>query len=170
MIDVYLALGSNLGERVQNINSAIQKMNFLENVQVSNFYESPALLPNNSAEHWNKPYINAVISGCTALKPSELLNKIKRIENDLGRHSDNPRWSPREIDIDILFYGNEVINESKLQIPHKEIEKRAFVILPLLDLAPEFIHPTLNKSMFELRNELSLKSISNTIMVNDARN
>ena len=150
MIQVVLALGSNLGDRSKNITSAISELVFLKDLKVSKFYEYPALLPDTSKEEWNIPFVNAAVIGCTDLQPLELFKKIKDIEKNLGRDSNAPRWSPRIIDIDIIFYGNLVLSMPELVIPHPEMAKRLFVLEPVAEIVPNFNHPVLNVIVREL--------------------
>jgi 2-amino-4-hydroxy-6-hydroxymethyldihydropteridine diphosphokinase len=85
-------------------------------------------------------FVNAVVQADTHLAPAELLSKIKGIEKCLGRR-DGARWGPREIDIDILLYGNEIVVEDRLRIPHEHICERGFVLAPLVEIAPDLVHP-----------------------------
>lgn len=160
MIQVYLGLGSNLGDRSKNIQDAIKNLSFIKNIRISNFYESPALLPDDHDPSWDINFINCAISGEYYGDHKELLRQIKTIERDMGRDPNQKRWAPRVIDIDIIFFGDEIINDDAISIPHPEMHKRSFVILPLNDLAPKKIHPALNKSINQLKLELDLAGIN----------
>ena len=129
---VYLSLGSNLGDRLNNINRAIDLLssNGLEILKISPIYLTPALLLKNSPDDWNIPYLNCVIKCNCEIEPLDLLNTIKNIESSLGRDF-SKRWSPRPIDIDISIFKNRIIKSDKLTIPHKEIFNRSFVLDPL---------------------------------------
>lgn len=99
--------------------------------------------------------MNVVIEIKTSLNPQELLMKCQEIENFLGRDRNcEIRWGERMIDVDILFYEKQIIGEEKLSVPHKRLHQRAFVLVPLLELIPDFIHPVLNKSISQLYDEL----------------
>lgn len=151
---VYLALGSNLGMRQDNLSIAKEKLSTAVNVvEESLIYETPP---------WgvlDQPaFLNQVIKGETPYNPMKLLEYIKRIEIEMGRVK-NVRFGPRIIDIDIIFYENFVINEPGLQIPHPRLRGRAFVLLPLNDIAPDFYHPVLNMSTSELLQETDTTEI-----------
>lgn len=134
----YLALGTNLNDKVDNILKTIKKLNEsgVKVLEVSPVYENPALLLKNSPSDWNKTFLNCVLKVDTDISPFELLKVCKTIENDLGRDF-SKKWSPRTIDIDIIFYKNQNINEKDLHIPHKEFNKRSFVLDPLSFVCPE---------------------------------
>ena len=143
-IDVYLALGSNLGERETNINEAIKMLSMrLEPVKVSTLYETE---PEGGAEQ--PLYLNQAAQFRTTLQPMTLLTLVKGIEVKMGRNT--PTGTPRVIDIDIVFYGNEVVNTTDLVIPHPRLTSRAFVLVPLLEIAPDFVHPVEHKTVREL--------------------
>lgn len=133
-----LGLGTNVGDRLANIAAAVRSLaGILRDVRVSPIYESEALLLPGSPEEWNLPFYNIALHGKTALSPVELLRKIKEIEQALGR-KDRGRWAPREIDIDLLSWGNLKVELPDLTIPHKGLLERAFALLPLFDVAPYF--------------------------------
>lgn len=137
--EVYLGLGSNVGKRVQNIEKAIQELASVfipQTLKVACVYENAALLPEGAPQGWNLPFLNTVVSGKSRFTPEELLQKIKEIELKVGRKAEYLKWSPRALDIDILFYGNKKISKKDIKIPHPEITKRSFVLDPLKDLAP----------------------------------
>jgi 2-amino-4-hydroxy-6-hydroxymethyldihydropteridine diphosphokinase len=142
---VYLALGSNLGNRLSNLKNAIS--NFTPQMDVkqkSLVYETP---PWGFADQ--PAYLNQVVMAETYLEPDDLLAHLKRLETVLGRE---PTFQngPRLIDLDILFYDDVAIDSAPLQIPHPRLHQRGFVLVPLHDIAPELIHPTLGKSIAEL--------------------
>jgi 2-amino-4-hydroxy-6-hydroxymethyldihydropteridine diphosphokinase/dihydropteroate synthase len=126
-MQVILALGSNLGNRLANIENALAQMDFLIRSRHSTIIEVAALMLANSPQEWNIPFLNLVITGETSLSPQELLKTLKQIESDLGRDLNAPRWSPRIIDIDILFYGDEKYQDDSLIIPHPEYQNRPFL-------------------------------------------
>ncbi len=100
-------------------------------------------------------YVNCVIELDTETEPQSLLEEFKGIELELGRKP-GTRWGPRVIDIDILLYGNKVINDSNLKIPHESMHKRIFVLEPLCEISPDFKHPVLRKTIFELLKDLKV--------------
>lgn len=126
-MQIILALGSNLGNRLANLESALVQMSFLIRLKHSSIIEVPALMLDNSPEEWNKPFLNMVIVGETNFSPPELLKTLKQIEISLGRNLRDPRWSPRVIDIDILFYGSTNYKDEDLTIPHPEYKNRPFL-------------------------------------------
>jgi 2-amino-4-hydroxy-6-hydroxymethyldihydropteridine diphosphokinase len=97
-----------------------------------------------------KKFLNRVLGVETVLNPSDLLERILKIESDLGRIRSGKGYSSRIIDIDILFFGDEIINEGSIVIPHPHLHERKFVLVPLNDIAPEFVHPVLKKTVEEL--------------------
>ncbi|MBC8258564.1 MAG: 2-amino-4-hydroxy-6-hydroxymethyldihydropteridine diphosphokinase [SAR324 cluster bacterium] len=134
---VHLGLGSNLGNRLDLLKQACAELKSLplQQFRVSSIFESEPLLKMPQPK-----YLNLVLCGLTMLSPFELLNKCQKIENKLGRVR-NERWGSRTIDIDILAYADEIIDKDNLRIPHPELEKRSFVLLPLLELNPAWEHP-----------------------------
>lgn len=153
MAIVYLSLGSNLGDRIGYIQQATSLLGSVENISIirtSAFYETEPWDMNS--ENW---FVNAVVELKTSLSPQDLLAECKRIENLLGRNEKTSSdYKDRTIDIDILFYGKEIINEETLTIPHKYVHLRAFTLVPLLELIPDFEHPVLHKTISELHNDL----------------
>lgn len=153
MAIVYLCLGSNSGDRIGYIQQAASLLGAAENISLirtSSFYETEPWQMNS--ETW---FVNAVLEIKTSLSPQSLLLECQRIEAQLGRkRSNNDAYSDRTIDIDILFYNKEIINEENLVVPHKFVHLRAFTLVPLLELIPNFEHPVLHKSISELHNDL----------------
>lgn len=146
---IYLGLGSNLGDRQQNMSRAIDIMsNSVDIRKVSSFYETEPV------GYAHQPrFLNAVCEAATSLSPDELLAVLKDIEVDLGRE---PTFAngPRPIDIDILFYGDRVIESPTLTIPHPRLEGRAFLLVPLAEIAANLIHPVSGKPVREMLREL----------------
>lgn len=153
MAIVYLGLGSNKGDRVGFIQQATSLLGATNNVKIirtSSLYETQPWLEKETT--W---FVNAVIEIKTSLTPQDLLTECLRIENQLGRNRElEGHFGDRTIDIDILFYDKEIINEENLQIPHKYFHQRAFILVPMLELNPDFIHPELNKNITEIHEEL----------------
>ena len=130
MTNVFLGIGGNLGDRRESMRSAVAALRqIIDDVRVSSLYESAAWGVTDQPA-----FLNAVVRGRTTMKPLELLDATQAIENNLGRVREQ-HWGPRLIDIDILLYGSEVIDEPRLQIPHPYLTQRGFVLRPLADLA-----------------------------------
>ncbi|MBT4838516.1 MAG: 2-amino-4-hydroxy-6-hydroxymethyldihydropteridine diphosphokinase [Methylococcales bacterium] len=140
---VFIGIGSNLNQPLQQIKTAIetlQKYTFIDVVKVSCLYYSKPL--DNKAQ---PDYINGVILLKTNLSALDLLDVLQQIENQHGRDRSAERWSSRPLDLDILLYGSQQINNERLQIPHPGVGVRAFVLLPLAELAPDLTIPGLGK-------------------------
>ncbi|PIU83706.1 MAG: 2-amino-4-hydroxy-6-hydroxymethyldihydropteridine diphosphokinase [Elusimicrobia bacterium CG06_land_8_20_14_3_00_38_11] len=146
MTTVFLGLGSNRGNRKKNILRAIKllKRSGQKVLRLSSLRETKPY-----GYKKQKKFLNAVVKLKTKLLPSELLELCKKIEKKIGR-TKSFRWGPREIDIDILFFGKKIIKNKKLTIPHKDLHNRAFVLQPLMEIAPNFVHPVLKKRVSEL--------------------
>ncbi|HEY9088231.1 MAG TPA: 2-amino-4-hydroxy-6-hydroxymethyldihydropteridine diphosphokinase, partial [Anaerolineaceae bacterium] len=143
---VYLALGSNMGDRQQNLALALAALSPAVTVlRASPIYETP---PWGYADQ--PTFLNQVVQAETSLPPLDLLAYLKELERTLGR---KPSFQngPRQIDIDILLYGAEVLNLPQLVIPHPRMHERGFVLVPLADLAPDLIHPVLGRSIRDLQ-------------------
>lgn len=137
---VVLILGSNLGDRLGYLSRTIELLHpALKNLKFSSIYETQAVLPENAPSDWDKPYLNIAVRGETDLSPQDLLKKAKEIETKLGRAKEHPVWSPREIDVDIAVYGQEQIQSNNLTIPHKGLLERDFFIIPMAEIAPDWV-------------------------------
>ncbi len=144
MKTVFLALGSNIGNRTLFILKAIEELkNHIKILKVSTVYES---------EPWGvkkqPPFLNCVIEGKTTMLPEELLKIVKQIEKKVGR-IDRFRWGPREIDIDILLYGNSIIDLPHLKVPHPFLVERDFFLYPLIEINHNLKHPATGKNLSE---------------------
>ncbi|MBE9528864.1 MAG: 2-amino-4-hydroxy-6-hydroxymethyldihydropteridine diphosphokinase [Proteobacteria bacterium] len=147
MDSVFISIGSNRGNRAAMCHEAITRMGSLKDVTViskSALYETEPV--GLIAEG---PFINCVVELSTTLAARELLGRLKEIEVELGRVKAR-RWAPRIIDLDILFYGTEIIDEDGLCIPHRELVNRAFVLIPMAEIAGGFCHPLLGTIITEL--------------------
>ena len=145
MIRVFLGIGTNLGDRERNLQDALailsQKMVILKE---SSIYQTAPW------GYLDQPaFLNQVIEAQTDLSPLNLLGFLKDTEKALGRQA-NFRYGPRLIDLDILFYGNRIIQTPRLQIPHPRIAQRAFVLVPLAEIAPDFVHPQNRQTVTQL--------------------
>lgn len=140
MQTVYIALGSNLKNPVQQITNAIAALQNLPHTQfilASQLYSSAPLGPQEQAD-----FINAVATLQTTLTAPVLLQHLLTIENQQGRKRDGVRWGARTLDLDLLLYGNEIINTPELTVPHPGIKTREFVLYPLAEIAPDLVLPT----------------------------
>ncbi|MGQ9546555.1 MAG: 2-amino-4-hydroxy-6-hydroxymethyldihydropteridine diphosphokinase [Dehalococcoidia bacterium] len=145
MAIVYLALGSNLGKREENLYQALTLLSSEVNLnEVSSVYETEPV------GYAQQPlFLNLVCRITTGLSPEELLLLAKGIETEMGRIPSFPN-APRPIDIDILFYDSRIVKTKDLTIPHPRLHDRAFVLIPLAEIAPDLVHPKLRKSIAEL--------------------
>jgi len=150
MKKVFLGLGTNLGDREKNLQGALEKIAEFIGIIVSrsSVYET---------EPWgfqsSDQFLNMVIGVETNLNPSGLLGRLLMIESLLGRVRDGKQYSSRIIDIDILLYGSQKVDTLSLKIPHPRMLERKFVLVPLCEIAPDFVHPVFGKSMTELLKE-----------------
>jgi 2-amino-4-hydroxy-6-hydroxymethyldihydropteridine diphosphokinase len=149
MIDnIFLGLGSNKGDRLMYLQKAVKEISATDKCRVlkcSTIYETrPVGNPNQ------ENYYNAVVEIETILGAYDLFFFLKSIEAKLGREAIFEKWGPREIDIDLLFYNNLIYDNDQLTLPHSEILNRDFVIIPLLEIAPDFVHPVLKKQFADI--------------------
>jgi len=151
MIDVYLLLGSNLGDRELFLHMALR----LIESDIAPVAKASAIYETQSWGKTDEPdYLNQVILVKTGLPAEEVLRRILAIEQEMGRKREE-KWGSRTIDIDILLYGDAVINEPDLTVPHPQMHKRRFTLEPLGEIAPDFIHPVLNQKVNDLKNKLN---------------
>jgi 2-amino-4-hydroxy-6-hydroxymethyldihydropteridine diphosphokinase len=147
----FIGIGSNLGEPVPNCDLAIRAMTADRRnrvVEVSPFYRTEPV--GKKDQGW---FVNAVAALETSRSPRELLEFIQTVEHEMGRER-KEKWGPRIIDLDILFYNDQVVQGEDLVVPHPRLHERRFVLIPLNDIAPHLRHPLLNKSISELLAEL----------------
>ena len=144
----YIGIGSNLGDRKANAREAVDRVSKLPRtriVRASSLYESEPL---GDAKTW---FVNSVIEVETEFAPDELLKRLKAIEKAMGRKPvKGKRWGSRVIDLDILLCDQEIVEKRTLKVPHPEMHKRRFVLLPLAELAPHVVHPQLGQSVSAL--------------------
>src|SRR5580765_8254911 len=144
---VYVGVGSNIGDRKENFLEALGRLAKLPETKIlkeSSLYESEPL---GDSKDW---YVNGAIEIETKFKPDMLLKKLKNIERTMGRKKVKKRWGARIIDLDILLFDAMVVKKKTLKIPHPEMPKRKFVLIPLSEIAPQVIHPELGVTISEL--------------------
>ncbi|HEY9533712.1 MAG TPA: 2-amino-4-hydroxy-6-hydroxymethyldihydropteridine diphosphokinase [Mucilaginibacter sp.] len=151
MNNVFLLLGSNLGDRKESLQQAIMHISFdiSPDIRISSVYET---------QSWGKTdepdYLNMVIEIRTELPAQIILDKILAIEQIMGRKREE-KWGSRTIDIDILYFNSDIIDAPGLHVPHPELQNRGFTLAPLVELAPNFVHPVLKKTNLQLKKELA---------------
>lgn len=144
---VYIGIGSNLGNKKENFLEALSRVAKLPDTKIikeSSLYDSEPL---GDSKEW---YLNGAIEIETRFKPDMLLQKFKNIERAMGRKKVKKRWGARVIDLDILLYDALIVKKKNLKIPHPEMPKRKFVLVPLSEIAPQVIHPELGVTISEL--------------------
>jgi 2-amino-4-hydroxy-6-hydroxymethyldihydropteridine diphosphokinase len=161
----YIGLGGNLGDRMENLSLAVARLArepglFLR--RASRVYETePVGAP-------QPRYLNAVAEIYTVLSARALLRVLLSVEEGMGRVR-RERWTAREIDLDLLLFGDRVIDEWRLQVPHLQLEQRAFALVPLCELAPHMVHPRLGVTVDELRQRLPLADLAGVRAVGPVR-
>jgi len=135
----YIAIGSNLASPLEQVNAAVQALGDIPQTRVvalSSFYRTPPLGPQDQPD-----YLNAAIALDTALNAEALLENTQRIELQQGRVRKEERWGPRTLDLDIMLFGDAVINTERLTVPHYDMKRRGFMLWPLFEIAPDLIFP-----------------------------
>lgn len=156
MKTIFIGLGSNLGNRQANCEQAIQRLKNhpqIKVLKISKWMESHALCLTGET---GPDFINGAVEIKTDLSPQNLFAELKKIEAALGRESASKKWQPRVIDLDILFYGDQIIETPNLKIPHPLLHERLFVLEPLAAIAPDFVHPILKKTIREFLQNFPL--------------
>jgi 2-amino-4-hydroxy-6-hydroxymethyldihydropteridine diphosphokinase len=156
---VFIGLGSNIEPRLDYLKASIKELRMLGAiVGISSVYETAPV--GDVPQH---DYLNAVLELHTPLGPLELITRLKALEKSIGR-KERPRWHEREIDLDLLFYGDLMLDSTVLRLPHPEIQHRAFVLVPMCEIAPYFQHPVLKKSVSELLRNVDATSVRTTTL------
>ena len=153
---VFISLGSNLGDRLQYIQRAVETIKKIASTKiraVSSVYETEPVGKKNQPE-----FLNAAAELDTTVEARQLFRTLKGIEQSLGR-TRAERWGPREIDLDLLYYDAEILADAELTVPHPEIHKRRFVLVPLAEIAGEFTDPAANKSITQILDRCTDTSI-----------
>ena len=148
----FVAIGSNIGEKLQNCLKAIRLLDSVKGCRVlkkSSFYKTEPV--GYKEQDW---FINCAVLIETELNPYELLDRLQEIEVLMGRKK-SFKWGPRVIDLDLLLYEDMVINGKRLTIPHPLMHKRRFVLVPVSELEPDLIHPVLNRSVTDILRDIS---------------
>lgn len=151
---IFLCLGTNMGDRTRHLEDAIDSLPpSVSDIQRSSIYET---IPIGYTEQ--KEFLNQVLKAETELSPFELLNHVKIIETKMGR-TPTFRFGPRPIDVDILFYDDLVLDTPKLTIPHPRMPDRAFALVPMVEIAPDWIHPVFQKTVHEMLEAISQEGV-----------
>ena len=147
---VAISMGSNLGNRLSSLRKAILllKKEGFNIIKTSDVFETPPFGVTNQPR-----FLNACLLMDTEINPADLLEKLKKIENEVGRIQ-RFRWGPREIDLDIIFYDEKVIDGPSLKVPHPHMHERPFVLIPLKQISPQWVHPILKKTVKQMAEDL----------------
>jgi len=154
MPTVYIALGANIGNREANLRMALRGLTRMARVEsVSSLYETQAVGPEQP------PFFNAVCRVDTGLEPESLLRFLKSLEHEIGRRPVGERWGPRPIDLDLLLYEDRIVETTDLTLPHPRLPERAFVLVPLAEIAPDTRHPASGKTIAELAEAVNASGV-----------
>jgi len=151
MTRVFISIGSNLGPRKANCLEAVRRLSEADSITLVR--RSPLYETSPWGRAGQGPFVNCAVEAATTLSPHKLLETLKKIESDMGRRPSG-RWGPRPIDLDIIFYGGKIIETPGLTVPHPHAHERGFVLAPLADIAPDFRHPAIGRSVKELLSGL----------------
>jgi len=159
----FLSIGSNKGEKKENLNQAIDCLNqhkMIRVIEVSSFYRTQP--QNFEDQDW---FINAALKIETPAGPEELLDILKLIEHSLDKEGKSFRFGPRIIDLDIILYQNLILKTDRLEIPHPRMQERCFVLRPMCDIEAKIIHPVLNKTMEQLLKKIEKQKSQEVILL-----
>ena len=162
---VYLSIGSNIGDKKQNLANAItllHKLNQIDVVCVSSFYKTEP--QNYTDQDW---FVNAALKIKTVLNPEGLLTTLKVLEKDLDKDGKPFRFGPRIIDLDIIYYDNLILKTELLEIPHPRMHERCFVLIPICDIGAHTIHPVLNCRSDELLKKIEKQETQKVILLDE---
>jgi 2-amino-4-hydroxy-6-hydroxymethyldihydropteridine diphosphokinase len=151
----YIGIGSNMGDSQRNCREAIERTGALDEcsvISVSSFYFTEPV--GVKAQEW---YVNGAVSVSTTMSAQDLLKALLQVELHMGRIR-LEKWGPRVIDLDLLLYGQDIIDETDIKVPHPLMHMRKFVMAPMSELAPDLIHPLFGKSMMELLKEIEVNN------------
>ena len=157
-IRAYIGIGSNLNDPVAQVQEAIGELEMLPDtilVSKSSLYRGKPMGPADQPD-----YVNAVVGIDTLLSAGDLLQAMHRIEDLQGRERQREQWGPRTLDLDLLLYGGRHIDTERLVVPHPQMHRRAFVLVPLADVAPDWVHPVTGRSVRQMLDALPHKDIS----------
>lgn len=157
MSRVFIGIGSNEGDRLEHISNALQMLGVIQGlrlVQLATLNETEPVGPPQGS------YLNTVAEIETTLTPCQLLERLQAIERRLGRRPSPQRWAPRPIDLDILLYDDRIVQEPDLCVPHPRMHERRFVLEPLCQLAPDIVHPILQKTAAALLEQLIAQPVA----------
>lgn len=156
MTEIYLGLGSNLGDRQANLATALRLLSRMVRFDVvSSLYETDPV----GGLAGQAPFYNAVARAECGLEPPALLRFLKNVEGEIGRRPFGSRWGPRPIDLDLLLHGETVLKSPDLEVPHPRLAERAFVLAPLAELAPDLKHPTLGLTAEQLLQSVDASGV-----------
>ncbi len=144
MVQAFIGLGSNLQQPLTQIQNALKELAQIPRSKLTNhssLYQTAPMGPVDQPDYEQPEYINAVAELATGLAPEQLLDQLQSIENDHHRERGELQWGPRTLDLDLLLYGEEIIETGRLTVPHPGIAERAFVLIPMLEISPELILP-----------------------------
>ncbi len=155
MATVYIGLGANIGNREANLRMALHGLTRMARVEaVSSLYQTD---PVGSEEQ--PAFFNAVCRIETGLEPESLLRFLKSLEHEIGRRSGTERWGPRPIDVDILLYDERIVQGAELAVPHPRLGERAFVLVPLAEIAPDTLYPGRNETIAHLAQTIDTSGV-----------
>lgn len=155
-VTAYIGLGSNLGDRSKNLSGAVERLSRIGTIDaVSAIYETKPW----GVDGYQPRYLNQVAAVNTALDPLEVVAELLGIEHSLGRTRQEKNAS-RTLDLDLLLHGESVVDASGVSVPHPRLHERAFVLVPLAEIAPDIVHPVLNRTVFELAEGTDRSGVS----------